>query len=313
MTAGKRTITVVDIGSNTVRACVYRVKDRASSFVKVVDVSKAVGLAGYVDESCIMSREGIDAGCRAVSKAVRVAELAGSDETIILATGAVRNCINTAQVVKALDKKAGHPVRVLSGEEEAFMSAAGASWSTGIGTGLFFDLGGGSTELADMRKGGIVGVDSIPVGTLSSRRGVSGTILPEAGELEAIETGFARLLGASPVHLSSQPAVVGVGGSMRLALKVARNLGGDDPGRVLGLADLNMILDRGIHDPESLYRLILKLKPARIHTFLPACAIARAIMHSTGCNEMTVSKAGLREGCLISEMSACLQSDFAGI
>ena len=67
---------------------------------------------------------------------------------LCVGTSAVREAQNSAHFVDQVYKKTGFKIRILSGKEEAYYSYLGASMSSYLPNALFFDLGGGSLELA---------------------------------------------------------------------------------------------------------------------------------------------------------------------
>lgn len=303
MSAKEENVALVDIGSNSIRACVYSVDMRKGSFKKVIDARDFVGLGSYVDEAGVMSSQGIAAGGKAVTKMVRMAKTAGCTQIHAFATAAVRNCANSKDVAKLIGDAAGCDVRILSGKDEARLSMAGALQSTSIRSGLFFDLGGGSTELSGLSAGKLTEWDSLPMGSLSSWRSSGAGVIPGPVEIDAISQGFAELLKTSPVHVSKYSNVCAVGGSARLALKAARTFGRvPESSNVLSLADLEHVLDAAKISPDSLARTVLRIKPARVHTFVPGCAIMYALLRESGCASMEVAKTGIREGYLMAEV-----------
>jgi exopolyphosphatase/guanosine-5'-triphosphate,3'-diphosphate pyrophosphatase len=72
------------------------------------------------------------------------------DVVVALATAALRDASNGAEVVARLERVVGSPVRVLDGEEEARLCFSGQRAGVWIGDGpvLGLDLGGGSFEVA---------------------------------------------------------------------------------------------------------------------------------------------------------------------
>ncbi|MDO4183067.1 MAG: hypothetical protein Q4E12_05625 [Coriobacteriia bacterium] len=301
--ASQLTAAVIDVGSNTVRLCMYRVEKSGGKFTKIIDAKDSVGLGAYIGPDKTMSKGGIEAGGKAIRKLARMAEVVGFKKMGIFATAAVRNCANSAEVAKEFQQKCGYPVRVLTGEEEAYLSVQGALASAPMRSGLFFDLGGGSTEVVGLQKGKVTVCDSIPIGSLTSWRRNAHCIIPGEDELEAIEQGFAELLRTSPVNPTDYKNICGIGGSTRLALKVANHLRYSSPdNRTLSLESINRIFDMNANDRFALSRLVLQIQPSRVHTFLPGCAIMRAIMEAAGIDYLEVAKTGIREGYLLKEL-----------
>lgn len=293
----KRRWGIVDIGSNTIRLCVYDIDDDGGA-KRIASVKVPTALASYVDDDGMLSEDGVKAGSKSVHKLCQMAELMDCDGIFPFATAALRNCANSSQAVEAVQEKAGYPIRVLSGAEEARLSLRGALSSVDFKSGLFFDIGGGSTELMELRKGRYADGESIPMGSLTSwSRGVE-WIMPTANELEALSSGIGILLDGSKVKLAKHARVCGIGGTMRLALKVARELRPEGDRRTVSLGDLDGIVGNYLDAPEDFARMLLQKNPARIHTFLPGCTIAREILVRTGCDSLTVAKTGVREGYL---------------
>ncbi len=77
---------------------------------------------------------------------------------------------NNKYFIDEVLKKTGLRVRILSGDEEAYYSYLGASMSTCIPNGLFFDLGGGSLEVVYTEDFKIKNVETLPLGALRLTR-----------------------------------------------------------------------------------------------------------------------------------------------
>ena len=309
MANADKVVALIDVGSNTIRMVVYCVDQVTREFKSVIDAKDAVGLSSYISEVGAMSEEGITAGCRSVARLVRMSQLAKCDDVCIFATAAVRGCSNSNQVVDALSRSANCPVRVLSGEEEARLSMMGALSSESMRSGLFFDIGGGSTELAGLEKSCVSAYDSIPLGSLSSWKDRVLGDFPSTVELEAIERSFGEMLRISPVEVSKYSELCAIGGTMRLALKVIQRIDKErksEKSNVMTRADFDRIFDLAEADPSTLAWHVLSIKPERVSTFLPGCAIARSILRASGCSSVRIAKTGLREGYLLSEF--CTQA-----
>ncbi len=290
---------IIDIGSNTVRLCVYDISPN-KNFKRLASAKMPTALSSYVNDANILSPEGIAAGVKSVRKLCRMAELMNCDKIAPFATAALRNCDNSAEAVAAIEREAECKIRVLSGEEEARLSLSGGLMSAPFKSGLFFDIGGGSTELMTVKAGGFIDGESIPLGSLTSwARGVEG-ILPTPGELDSLAQAVGILLDESKVKLAKHAQVCGIGGTMRLALKMAKLTNEDIIERSLHLANLDSMISAYLDDPEVFSRRLLQLNPARIHTFLPGCVIAREILDRTGADRIYIAKSGVREGYLLS-------------
>ncbi len=72
----------------------------------------------------------------------------------MLATAAVRDAENGAEFVAGLQERMpGVPIRILSGKEEAALSAAGVLCGIPNADGILPDIGGGSLEVVRLLAG----------------------------------------------------------------------------------------------------------------------------------------------------------------
>jgi exopolyphosphatase/guanosine-5'-triphosphate,3'-diphosphate pyrophosphatase len=94
----------------------------------------------------------------------------GADRTRFCATSAARDAGVTQPLRLAVRERLGVEVEVLSGEDEARLTAAGAVRGVrGLGLplpSLVVDIGGGSTELATCTSTGLGPLHSLPVGSV---------------------------------------------------------------------------------------------------------------------------------------------------
>ncbi len=84
----------------------------------------------------------------------------------MLATAAVRDAKDGKDFAKEIERATGVAVRVISGEEEARLSALGVLAGVPEADGLMGDLGGGSLELVLLNKGKIAQQVTLPIGPL---------------------------------------------------------------------------------------------------------------------------------------------------
>ena len=84
-----------------------------------------------------------------------------------LATAAVRDAANGAQFVDRAERALGCRIELLSGQQEARLSALGVVSSIYNADGVVGDLGGGSLELTDVKDGQCAPGITLPLGSLS--------------------------------------------------------------------------------------------------------------------------------------------------
>ncbi len=89
------------------------------------------------------------------------------DDAAAIATAAVRDAEDGADFLKAVEALAGLKPRLISGKEEARLSALGVRSGIPDAAGIMGDMGGGSLELVTLSENGGVGPQiSLPVGPL---------------------------------------------------------------------------------------------------------------------------------------------------
>lgn len=154
---------IIDIGSNTVRLVVYGGTMRAPTVLLNEKVTAKLGreiasTGRLADEAMALALRGLR------RFALLLADLGITDiETV--ATAAVRDAANGPEFVEQL-RAIGLAPRVISGEEEALLSAHGVIGAFPDARGIVADLGGGSLELVRVAKGATEGASSLPLGTL---------------------------------------------------------------------------------------------------------------------------------------------------
>jgi exopolyphosphatase / guanosine-5'-triphosphate,3'-diphosphate pyrophosphatase len=141
-------IAAIDIGTNSVHMIVCRVRPDLS--FEVIDREKdmvRLGTGGLGGRR--LADTSMAAATQTLSKFTRIAASHGVDETVAVATSAVREAANGADFVSALHRDLGLHVRVISGTEEARLIHLAAAYAADIRrkTAIVIDIGGGSTEI----------------------------------------------------------------------------------------------------------------------------------------------------------------------
>ncbi|AIV39282.1 MULTISPECIES: Ppx/GppA phosphatase family protein [unclassified Curtobacterium] len=140
---------VLDIGSNTGHLLVVDAHGGAAP-LPASSFKQALRLAEHLDESGAVTAVGVDALTTFVADAVRVAEERGCEDMLGFATSAVRDAVNSDEVLAHVERETGVELAVLSGEDEARLTFLAVrrwfGWSAG--RLAVFDIGGGSLEIA---------------------------------------------------------------------------------------------------------------------------------------------------------------------
>jgi exopolyphosphatase / guanosine-5'-triphosphate,3'-diphosphate pyrophosphatase len=140
---------VLDIGSNTGHLLVVDAY-RGGPPVPAHSFKEALRLSEHLDGSGAVSEAGIERLVKYVREARAQAEDQGCSKVLAFATSAVRDAINSDEVLEAVRAATGVEIDVMPGEDEARLTFLAVrrwfGWSSGrLGV---FDIGGGSLELA---------------------------------------------------------------------------------------------------------------------------------------------------------------------
>ena len=157
-------VAVIDIGSNSVRLVVYDAAKRAP--VPVFNEKVLCGLGRGLDETGRLDAEGAKLAQSSVHRFAALTQAMGVTDINAFATAAVREATDGAAFQAAVEEDCGFPIRVISGEEEARLSALGVTAEIPQAEGVMGDLGGASLELAHLRSGENTNQATLKIGPL---------------------------------------------------------------------------------------------------------------------------------------------------
>ena len=159
-----RRVGVLDIGSNSVRLVVFT-GDRRAPF-PIFNERALCGLGADLRETGRLSETGRASAIDNIARFVEIAREMRLERLEALATAAVREAANGPAFAADLERRFGLPVRVLTGDEEARLSALGVASAFPGADGVVGDLGGGSLELVDLAGGTPARFATLPLGPL---------------------------------------------------------------------------------------------------------------------------------------------------
>jgi len=157
-------VAVVDIGSNSIRLVVFDGLKRAPA--TVFNEKVLCGLGRGLQSSGRLSPEGVELAVPNLVRFTSLARAMGVGRIDMIATAAVREATDGDAFRETVERLCGHRVRVLSGEEEAKISAMGVIAGTPQADGIMGDLGGGSLELVEVNGGKIGRSTTLALGPL---------------------------------------------------------------------------------------------------------------------------------------------------
>lgn len=156
-----------------------------------------------------MKSESVDQALAAIRRFKFLSDRNSAVELHILATAASRDAANGPEFLKAVEAICGVPVTLLSGADEARMSALGIISGFHKANGIVGDLGGGSLELVDVGDGRIGQGRTFPLGGIRLEEAAEGSIR----KAEKIVSD--ALSGASEYNVGGRRPFYAVGGTWR--------------------------------------------------------------------------------------------------
>ena len=232
----------IDIGSNSIRLLVAEVADKQRPGSPIETIARA-------GEVCRLGRGLHETGRIAEDLAERAADLArefarrarslGAVHVIAGATAALRSAANGTEVAERISARAGVPVRIIDGDDEARLVYRAVVLGLGARAResqcVVFDLGGGSTEVVSgvgMQSGRWT---SLPFGAVSLTERLLPGDPPTAETLAVARAQIAKDIMHGCASMPERTTMLaGVGGTVTVLASVDRGLTDYDPAALVG-------------------------------------------------------------------------------
>lgn len=285
-------VVAIDLGSNSFHLLEATLGDRGE-LKPLTTLAYKVQLALDMEEERI-TPAAIERGLDCLRVFMPYCRQLSPQRVRIVGTQALRRARNQAAFIDAAVELLGHPVGVISGEEEAHLAYLGVACDPeAAGKLLVADIGGGSTELIAGINERVQAVASLQLGCVSwlsffpgGRITPSAYALAKAAALEALQPIAPRFKGAW--------RATGCSGTLLAVGDVLRQNGWSDGGiNRRGLALLEQALLRFEHIEAVRFQGLLE---HRRNIFASGMAIVSAIFEALQLDEMALSAYGLREG-----------------
>ncbi|MGY4540782.1 exopolyphosphatase/guanosine-5'-triphosphate,3'-diphosphate pyrophosphatase [Arthrobacter sp. UYNi723] len=214
-------VAAIDCGTNSLRLLIADI-DRSNGTAKLTDVvreMRVVRLGQGVDATGELAPEALERTFAATADYAAMIREYGAESIRFVATSASRDARNRQVFVDGIRELLGVEPEVISGDEEAALSFAGASSVLPILDGeqvLVVDLGGGSTEFVLGTSAGVTAARSVDVGCVRLTERHLQDDPPTAEQIAAAEADVDAAIARAglDVPLERATAVVGVAGSI---------------------------------------------------------------------------------------------------
>jgi len=287
-------IAVIDIGSNSIRLVIYASGGRYP-FPLFNERSNCRLGEGLGDDN-MLQPDRIEVALAAISRFSKIMTAMGVSTVHAVATAAVRRADNGTAFTGPAEAMLGHPIQVLSQQEEAHYVSRGLTLNIAEATGLVADLGGGSLEVVALEHGVVRHSTSFNFGHLS----------------DVDEDTITHAMAQIPWIAEAQGArIYGVGGSFRaLGLAYIEQSGYPLPvlhGLRIPADEAEQLLSAFCREDPDLAGVPL----GRQKTMPMAARIMRVLLRQSGASRITVSGTSIRDGLIADrELGAGDRDDF---
>jgi exopolyphosphatase / guanosine-5'-triphosphate,3'-diphosphate pyrophosphatase len=292
-------VAVIDMGSNSWRLVVFGSEPGTPWWSLVDEIREAVRIGAGLGEAGVLRADRVDRALHTAAVFSAFCEATGVEEVVAVATSAIRDASNGAELLADIQRTTGLEARVISGGEEARYGWLAMANSTTIEDGFGLDIGGGSIQGMRIEGRQLADSQSLPLGAVR----VSERFLPgekaSAKQMKALRTHVAGELEQLG-WWSGGGRLVGIGGTIRnLAAAAMKRLDIPDidvQGFELTREALEELIEELAARPVSKRAQVKGIKYDRADVILGGALVLATAFEEGGFDSIEVTEAGLREG-----------------
>lgn len=292
----------VDIGTNSTKMLVCQVDTQSGQYTPIIEKSVVCRLGEGSQDDKILKPGAIERTLKALEDFKKEIDRHQPLKTVVGATMCTREAMNQKDFISAVHERTGWKVRVLSGDEEAFISYKGART-------LFpqqkvpiaaVDIGGGSTEWIVENNSGDVKVISLAMGAVRGTEQFLKIHPTPNGDVDRFRehtiNQFKNL--SNDLRPNSKALLIGIGGTVANIVEMICDI---SPARedMISLEGLTALIAHVA--PLTIEQRLQRfphLERGRADVILAGTVILECAMRHFGFSHSAVSARGLRYGLL---------------
>jgi len=294
-------VAAIDCGTNSIRLLIADID--GNNFREIVRDMEIVRLGQGVDQTGQFHPDAIARTLAAVDKFAAEIAKRGVEKIRFCATSATRDATNRHLFVDGVRERLGIELEVISGDEEAALSFAGAIKDLDPSNGPFLvvDIGGGSTEFV-FGTATVEAARSVNIGCvrMSERHFASDPATPEQIEAARTDIQAAIAQAAAVVPITKAKTLVAVAGTATTVAAAALDLPEYDRYAI----HLSRISAQQVHDAATMFatktreqRISLGyMHPGRVDVIAAGSLVLSEIMKATGATEFVASESDILDG-----------------
>ena len=296
-------VAAIDCGTNSIRLLIADVNPESGNVLDIDRRMEIVRLGQGMDSTGEFAVDALERTFAACDSYASVIASHNVDRVRFVATSASRDARNRDVFIAGVTSRLGVEPDVISGDEEARLSFAGATNGL-VGAAapyLVVDIGGGSTEF-------VLGVTtpqaarSVNIGCVRMTERHFRNDPPSQSEIDAAiaDIDAAIELAGETVPLGEAKTLVGLAGSVTTVAAIALDLTEYDPERIHGArlsADtIDAVSDRLLGMSREQRSEIQVMHPGRVDVINAGVLVLRRIVHLTGLPDVLVSEHDILDG-----------------
>lgn len=312
-----RILAAIDVGTNSIHMVIARIQPQIPAFTIVGREKATVRLGDFCKKTGELSAEAMDRAMVALRRCQEVAKSVNAEQTIAVATSAVREAPNGQAFLQRIEDELGLWVNLISGAEEARRIYLGVLSGMNFNNQphVIVDIGGGSTELilGDGHEPRTLSSTKVGAVRLTAEHVTTDPISSsEYSELQVYIRGMLeRSIEDLQAHLKpgERPRLVGTSGTIEtlVALNAREKLGTVPAplnGCELSLKDLKDWVNR-LRKMNLAERLAVPgLSERRAEIILSGALILQEVMTQLKAESIVICERSLREGVIVDWMVA---------
>lgn len=292
-------IAIIDIGSNSARLVISHIY-KNGAYNMVYNQKEALRLSQKVDGQNLLTEEAFASTIDTMRSFAHMCKIYQADKTIAVATAAIRNAANGADLVAKVAEQTGIQLHIISGKTEAYISYLGVINTLDVKNGIIFDLGGGSTELILFKNRKILESVSLPLGAVNTTGMFNIRNEMPANVYNDLNAFIMSRLNQYPWLKQNNLPLIGVGGTARTVAKIIQRAKKYPAVKIHNYA-YPVQTFRSFFNKLRLTNLeqrkkISGLSAERSDIILAGSSIISCLLEATGAKKLITSGCGLREG-----------------
>jgi exopolyphosphatase/guanosine-5'-triphosphate,3'-diphosphate pyrophosphatase len=310
-------IAALDLGSNSFHLIVVEV-NFDGTFSPIVREKEMLRLGDLVARTGEIGEEAMESAIEVLSRFKTIATAHRVDEIIAIGTAAIREASDGAEFVKRAERSTGMVIKVVDGlvEAQTIFSAVRASVLIDPSPALAIDLGGGSLELMVGDQSGLAFATSTRLGVGRLTAEYLDDDPPSSAQLKRLNAHIAEELEPVIDEIAELKPRMLIGSSgtfaclARMAAALRDGLIPESLNQLSVYADDLRAVSRRIFDLNTAERAKLPGCDPKRSELLPAgISVLTYIMSEMDLDELVMSEWALREGIVISAISAHDRAD----